>query len=104
MTDRTPQTPSAQREYFGKPQRDLPSDWIAIKNAVAARDGWVCAYCGDLAGPFEIDHIIPYSRAGDSTPDNLCVACKPCNRSKGARTPENGAHEPADQHAAHPPF
>ncbi|WP_243997837.1 HNH endonuclease [Methylobacterium sp. E-005] len=82
------QTLAAQREYFGKPQRELPSDWVAIKNAVIERDGLVCAYCGDFNGPFEIDHVVPYSRGGENEPNNLCVACKPCNRSKGARTPE----------------
>jgi hypothetical protein len=82
------QTSAAQREYFGKPQRVLPSDWASIKQAVAERDGWICAYCGDISGPFEIDHVIPYSRGGENHPNNLCVACKPCNRSKGAKTPE----------------
>ncbi|MCJ2086518.1 HNH endonuclease [Methylobacterium sp. E-005] len=82
------QTPAAQREYFGKLQRDLPAGWAAIKSMVVERDGLVCAYCGDLAGPFEIDHVVPYSRGGENDPSNLCVACKPCNRSKGAKTPE----------------
>ncbi|TXN40071.1 hypothetical protein FV233_27185 [Methylobacterium sp. WL7] len=82
------QTPAAQREYNGKPQRELPYNWAAMKSAVVERDGLVCAYCGDISGPFEIDHVVPYSRGGENHPSNLCVACKPCNRSKGARTPE----------------
>ena len=45
-----------------------------------------CSYCGDVDGPFEIDHIIPWSRGGTHEIENLTLACKPCNRSKGAKT------------------
>jgi 5-methylcytosine-specific restriction endonuclease McrA len=79
------QTPAAQREYQGKPQRDLPLGWTEIKRLVFSRDGMICAYCGDTSGPFDIDHVIPYSRGGQNTPENLCVACKPCNQAKGSK-------------------
>ena len=32
------------------------------------------------------DHVIPHSKGGPTTPDNLVAACRPCNTSKGART------------------
>lgn len=52
-----------------------------------ARDGARCRYCGTREGPFECDHVIPVSRGGPNRLDNLVVACAPCNRAKGARTP-----------------
>jgi 5-methylcytosine-specific restriction endonuclease McrA len=43
-----------------------------------------CAYCGD---PSEhIDHIVPRSRGGQDTLDNLVGACFGCNTSKGAKS------------------
>lgn len=47
-----------------------------------------CAYCGSDAGPFEIDHIQPWSRGGTHERANLALSCRPCNRSKGAKLPE----------------
>lgn len=47
-----------------------------------------CTYCGEKSGPFEIDHIVPWSRGGSHSRENLALSCVPCNRSKGARTPE----------------
>lgn len=79
------QTSAAQREFQGRPQRNLPTGYAEIKKFVFARDGQNCAYCGDTGGPFDIDHVVPYSRGGVSTADNLCVACKPCNQAKGAK-------------------
>jgi hypothetical protein len=35
-----------------------------------------------------IDHIVPRSRGGRTTPENLCAACFDCNQRKGDRTPE----------------
>lgn len=47
-----------------------------------------CSYCGTQAGPFEIDHVLPWSRGGTHDRENLTLACKQCNRSKGAKTIE----------------
>lgn len=58
---------------------------MALRAEVYARDGMVCAYCSDTAGPFEIDHVHPVIRGGTDDPSNLAVACAPCNRSKGAK-------------------
>ena len=45
------------------------------------RDGYTCVYCGstDHLGQ---DHIMPLSRGGAHSPDNLCIACRSCNSSK----------------------
>ena len=47
--------------------------------------GCSCIYCGSTDS-LEWDHIIPLSRGGPDTPDNLVRACASCNRSKGAKT------------------
>jgi 5-methylcytosine-specific restriction endonuclease McrA len=41
-----------------------------------------CAYCGDLLGPFEVDHVRPLSRGGDNQRSNLACACVSCNTQK----------------------
>lgn len=53
-----------------------------VKRAVFDRDGAVCKYCGDLNGPYEIDHIVAVKLGGSDDLENLCVACKRCNRRK----------------------
>ena len=59
----------------------------ALREAIISDAEGRCAYCGG-PGPFHIDHIIPWSRGGATTRDNLACACARCNLSKGARTPE----------------
>jgi 5-methylcytosine-specific restriction endonuclease McrA len=41
-----------------------------------------CAYCGDTRD-LEQDHIIPVSRGGGYTKENIIPACRSCNASKG---------------------
>lgn len=55
---------------------------LPIRRAVIERDGNMCRYCGDTSGPFELDHVLPWSRGGQDTVDNLVRACLPCNRAK----------------------
>ena len=58
----------------------------AAKAVAMARDGQRCAYCGDINGPFQYDHIFPVSRGGSDEATNLVLACMPCNMSKGSKT------------------
>ena len=51
------------------------------------RDGDQCIYCLDLAS-LEIDHIYPIFQGGTDDLDNLGLACRVCNKSKGLLTPE----------------
>jgi hypothetical protein len=60
--------------------------WKRIRREAIARDGRTCRYCGGEAKPACVDHILPLVRGGRSVPENLCVACKPCNSSKGTQT------------------
>jgi 5-methylcytosine-specific restriction endonuclease McrA len=48
-----------------------------------------CAGCGlDLSISCQADHKLPLSRGGTNWPSNIQLLCQPCNRSKGAKTPE----------------
>jgi 5-methylcytosine-specific restriction endonuclease McrA len=60
------------------------------RTRILARDGYRCQYCGTRGGTFDltIDHILPVSRGGSTSPDNLVSACFACNQRKGDRTPE----------------
>lgn len=57
---------------------------------IFARDGNTCQYCGRRYSRTELnlDHVIPRSRGGLSTWDNIVCSCHVCNRRKGGRTPE----------------
>lgn len=78
---------------------DLPE---ALRTAVRERAKGRCEYCLTseiLTGVrCQTDHILPRSRGGMSTADNLCLACAACNGHKHARThaidPESGAEVP----------
>jgi hypothetical protein len=59
-----------------------------LRATVFERDKFTCVYCGDTEGPFECDHVIPASRGGTFSLENLATACRDCNQEKGARTPE----------------
>ncbi|MEC8731162.1 MAG: HNH endonuclease [Actinomycetota bacterium] len=59
---------------------------VLSRRAVFARDDYQCQYCGAHAD--SIDHILPRSRGGHHSWENLVAACKPCNLSKRDRTPE----------------
>jgi hypothetical protein len=61
-----------------------------LRGEVKARDHFACVYCGVsvAAEPhllLEVDHIMPVSKGGLSTMDNLQTLCWRCNRSKGAK-------------------
>ncbi|MFI3259128.1 MAG: HNH endonuclease [Rikenellaceae bacterium] len=45
--------------------------------------GKYCAYCGKETRNLALDHILPKSKGGKDTGDNLIKVCKSCNSSKG---------------------
>lgn len=64
-----------------------------IRNQVKRQRGR-CYWCGKSTGDdYHVDHVIPIARGGSNGPDNLVIACPPCNQSKGAKLP----HEFADR-------
>jgi 5-methylcytosine-specific restriction endonuclease McrA len=62
---------------------------LSRKN-ILMRDRFTCQYCHKTlpSGELTLDHVIPRSRAGESSWENLVACCNPCNNRKGCRTPE----------------
>jgi 5-methylcytosine-specific restriction endonuclease McrA len=56
------------------------------RREVFIRDNYTCQYCGLQTRDLTIDHIIPKSRNGPHTWENLVSACKVCNHRKGGKT------------------
>jgi 5-methylcytosine-specific restriction endonuclease McrA len=56
---------------------------------IYARDQGTCQYCGLKVSisEFEYEHVLPRSRGGKTTWENIVVACTRCNQRKGGRTP-----------------
>ena len=58
------------------------------------RDAFSCQYCGH-GEELTFDHVIPRSRGGRTSWDNIVTACAPCNLRKGGRTPKEAQMPPA---------
>jgi 5-methylcytosine-specific restriction endonuclease McrA len=63
---------------------------LVSKKNIYLRDDHTCQYCGvkKHGSELTLDHIMPRSRGGKNTWENLVTACKPCNGRKDDRTPE----------------
>ena len=55
------------------------------RRAVFARDGHRCQYCAGTAE--NLDHVLPRSRGGPHTWENVVASCRSCNARKEARLP-----------------
>jgi 5-methylcytosine-specific restriction endonuclease McrA len=56
------------------------------RREVFIRDHYTCQYCGRYGHDLTIDHIVPRSKGGAHTWDNLVSACKACNHRKGGKS------------------
>jgi 5-methylcytosine-specific restriction endonuclease McrA len=58
---------------------------LHLRRRVLERDGLYCVYCDEDLTDKEIhmDHVIPESKGGSTTFDNLQVTCRKCNLAKG---------------------
>lgn len=80
-TDMSMMTPSVVLLYR---YVDIPYRRPQVTRAgVFARDNWQCQYCGNVAE--NIDHIVPRSKGGQHTWENVVAACIPCNSKKSDR-------------------
>jgi 5-methylcytosine-specific restriction endonuclease McrA len=67
-----------RKRRMGRVEHDLSDEqWTALK---AAWGG--CAYCGAIDKPLQRDCVLPISRGGRYTLDNIAPACGSCNASK----------------------
>ena len=89
--------------YDRVPRRDVRF----TRRNIFFRDRNRCQYCGKVFPQAELnlDHVVPLSRGGVSSWENVVCACIPCNSRKGNRTPhEAGMHlvRPPKRPAGHP--
>lgn len=70
---------------------------ILTRKNILLRDNYQCQYCGKTDLPLTIDHIIPRSRGGEHTWENLITACSRCNSKKGDKTPREAGMLPLKQ-------
>ena len=78
--------------------RDAHSRKIT-RRAIFARDRWTCQYCGTGHHALTVDHVIPRSKGGSSSWDNIVTCCAPCNRRKGDRLPKQAGMHPRNKPA-----
>ncbi|MEQ9105279.1 MAG: HNH endonuclease [Rhodothermales bacterium] len=71
------------RQYVRVPYKRI----LLTRRNVFRRDRDTCQYCGSRE-KLTIDHVVPRSRGGKDTWENLVAACVPCNNRKGDRTPK----------------
>ncbi len=68
-----------------KDERISPSS-VLRENKKLLENGGSCAYCGTV-GSLQWEHIVPKSRGGPDTIDNMVQSCPKCNREKAAKNP-----------------
>jgi 5-methylcytosine-specific restriction endonuclease McrA len=66
-------------KYVNVPRRNI----VLSKSNVLKRDRYFCQYCGNKTNDLTVDHIVPRSKGGPSSWENLVCACFECNNKKG---------------------
>ena len=61
---------------------------------VFLRDRFTCQYCG-LGEDLTFDHVVPRSKGGQTTWENVVAACSPCNLRKGGQLPREAKMWPS---------
>lgn len=70
-------------QYVRVPYKSI----VLNRQNIFKRDGQKCQYCG-ASKDLTLDHVIPKSKGGRSTWENLVAACKLCNSKKGDLLPD----------------
>jgi 5-methylcytosine-specific restriction endonuclease McrA len=61
---------------------------ILSRKNILVRDRHQCQYCGTTRGPMTVDHVVPRTKNGGDTWENMVCACIACNNKKGHRSAE----------------
>lgn len=84
----------AEHERFDRPVVIVLRGYVRLprtrrvpvsRRGVLRRDGFACGYCGATATT--VDHVMPRSRGGAGSWENLVACCTACNNLKADRTP-----------------
>ncbi|MEH7826866.1 HNH endonuclease [Gemmobacter denitrificans] len=85
-------TVRSQRAEFRIPSVVVLKEFVKPQKRVAftrfnlfLRDEFCCQYCGSK-GDLTFDHVLPRSRGGITSWENVVAACSPCNLKKGSKT------------------
>ncbi len=75
----------SKQQIVHKTKREI-SDRLRFK--ILMRDGFTCKKCGrspmkELGVELHVDHILPWSKGGETIPENLETKCRECNLGKG---------------------
>ncbi len=75
----------ASAQFLRSRERNRMTD--ALRYEILRRDGHRCKACGSSAddGPLHVDHIVPVSKGGATTRENLQTLCQACNLGKSNR-------------------
>ena len=73
--------------YIKIPYKEIP----LTRRNILERDSHTCQYCRYRGDQLTLDHVIPRSRGGGETWENLVTACVRCNVKKGNRTPRESS-------------
>ncbi|MBF2077967.1 MAG: HNH endonuclease [Synechococcales cyanobacterium T60_A2020_003] len=88
------------RHYVRVPYKEIP----LTRRNILHRDGHSCQYCGYSGDDLTLDHVVPRSRGGNDTWENIVTACVRCNVKKGNRTPREAnmllRHAPHRPHSS----
>jgi 5-methylcytosine-specific restriction endonuclease McrA len=75
------------RHYVRVPYKEIP----LTRRNILHRDSHACQYCGYAGDSLTLDHVLPRSRGGGDTWENMVTACVHCNVRKGNRTPKEAS-------------
>jgi 5-methylcytosine-specific restriction endonuclease McrA len=106
---------SVYERFVRSPSRSMPlPSVISLKEYIPAarrpaftrfnvflRDRFSCQFCGEALPTHDLtfDHLVPRSRGGRTTWENVVTACSPCNLLKGDRLPHEAEMFPLDRPA-----
>ncbi|MBL8087177.1 MAG: HNH endonuclease [Chthonomonas sp.] len=76
------------RNAKAQPRRTKREISERMRFRILVRDGFKCNACGasPLQSPgteLHVDHIVPWSKGGETVPENLATKCSRCNLGKG---------------------